>query len=80
MLGNALLPYVAIYNIEDFSLTSYNNTLFFGTLPEQQMSAKMGDEIFIFGGVLNGITRDILVYDTTNDSLKILNKLLQIPL
>jgi len=59
------LSYIVEYNLSTGVFTEHNTT--FNTLddmPEQQMTAVLGDNIFIFGGLLNGITRDIYKFDT----------------
>jgi hypothetical protein len=58
------LPYIVEYNLPESSITFSIDSLFNpGELPDQQMSEVVGDEIFIFGGVINGISQDIYKFN-----------------
>ena len=54
------LSYLVEYNLLRSEITHSIDTVFaLDQLPEQQMSEIVGDDIFIFGGVENGISQDI---------------------
>lgn len=58
------LPYIIEYNLISDQTTFALDTLFISEdLPEQQMSGVINDNIFIFGGVYNGISQDIFRFD-----------------
>ena len=58
------LPYIVKYNLSSKDVTFQLDTLFLtGDLPEQQMSEVIDDDIFIFGGVINGISQDIYKFN-----------------
>ena len=52
--GSSNLPYIAEYNL---NLKSFGFTYIYtaGDVPEQHMTMNIGDNIYIFGGVFNGI-------------------------
>lgn len=64
------LSYIVEYNLITKEFIEHN-TSFNGLedLPEQQMTAVIGDNIFIFGGLVNGISRDIYRFDTVENEL-----------
>ncbi len=63
------LPYIAKYNLIESAITYQSDTIFTsGDLPEQQMSEVIGNDIFIFGGVINGISQDIYKFNIIDSS------------
>lgn len=76
--GNALagtnsehLPYIVEYNLIDSNITYQFDSLFLGDdLPEQQMSEVLNDNIYIFGGVINGVSQDIYKFNTVEKALE----------
>ncbi|MFH1197392.1 MAG: kelch repeat-containing protein [bacterium] len=59
------LPYIAEYNIPQKVFTYVDTLLYSGSkLPEQQMIETIGNDIFIFGGVFNGVLGSIFKYNT----------------
>ncbi|MBK7105395.1 MAG: T9SS type A sorting domain-containing protein [Ignavibacteriae bacterium] len=73
------LAYIVEYNLNESVISFKNDTLFTNEdFPEQQMSEVVGDDIFIFGGVINGISQDIYKYNIIDHSYKKLDiKLLE---
>ncbi|MCB9248131.1 MAG: T9SS type A sorting domain-containing protein [Ignavibacteriales bacterium] len=68
------LPYIVEYNLTGSNFSYQTDTLFAsGDLPEQQMSEVIGNDIFIFGGVINGISQDIFKFNIVDRSYKKLN-------
>ena len=64
------LSYIIEYDIKNDSiLYRLNKYEYAGEFPEQQMSVVYGDDIFIFGGVLNGVLQSILKYNIPTRSL-----------
>ena len=64
------LPYIIEYNLISDTVTYQSDSLFINEdLPEQQMSEVIGDDIFIFGGVTNGISQDIYKFNIVDKSL-----------
>lgn len=60
-----ILPYIVEYDLTDSLITfQLDSLLFTEDLPEQHMSEVIGDDIFIFGGVINGISQDIYKFNT----------------
>jgi hypothetical protein len=63
-------PYIYKYDLRDDIVTNVENEYFaFHKLPEQQMAEIYQDEIYIFGGVFNGISDDIYKYDINDSTL-----------
>ncbi|GJQ62082.1 MAG: hypothetical protein SCALA702_11350 [Melioribacteraceae bacterium] len=64
------LSYIVEYNLVSKEFTEHS-TSFNGLedLPEQQMTAVIDHNIFIFGGLLNGISKDIYRFDTNEKKL-----------
>lgn len=61
------LPYIIEYNFSSDSITFKTDSLFLDQdLPEQQMTVAIGDDIFIFGGVINGISQSIYKFNSTS--------------
>ncbi len=73
------LPYLVEYNLSQSKVTYQTDSLFnSGDLPEQQMSEAIGNDIYIFGGVVNGISQDIYKFNTIDHTYNKLNiKLLE---
>ncbi len=64
--GNDTLPlsYIAEYNIGQASITYTEDSLFNAPpLPYHQMSANLGDDIYIFGGARFGISRRVYKFN-----------------
>lgn len=58
------LAYLTVFNLQESSIEYELDSLYSGfDLPHQQMSAAFGGEIFIFGGVLNGVQNKIYNYN-----------------
>ena len=58
------LSYLVEYNLIQSEITFSIDTVFaLDQLPEQQMSEIIGDNIYIFGGVKNGISQDIYKFN-----------------
>ncbi len=65
--GNDTIPlsYIAEYNIDQASITYTEDSLFNAPpLPYHQMSAILGDDIYIFGGARFGISRRVYKFNT----------------
>lgn len=63
------IPYIIEYGLEDTTISYTTDSLFTdGELPEQQMSAAIGNDIFIFGGVINGVSKDIYKFNVISKS------------
>ncbi|GAB4287514.1 MAG: hypothetical protein Kow0098_04140 [Ignavibacteriaceae bacterium] len=78
--SGAELPYIIEYNVSDRSFTQYQSNLFSTTvLPEQQMTAKLGSDIYIFGGVINGLSDRIFKFDTITKEIVELSVTLSVP-
>ncbi len=78
--NTTLQPYIIEYNIEKSGMTYELDTLpNSSVLPYNQMSAAIGDTIYIFGGIQNTISKDIYKYVTTTHSIEKLNVELKIP-
>lgn len=59
------LSYLVEYDLVNFETTFSIDTVFaLDQLPEQQMSVLVGTDIFIFGGIKNGISQDIHRFNT----------------
>ena len=68
--GTQNLYYIAEYNITEKRVTYQDTLNFFGTeIPDQQMSALNNDDIYIFGGIFNGVSKSIYKLNTLNRSL-----------
>lgn len=73
-IDNQTLPYLLVYSVNNNSFFFYGDSLFLNSvLPEQQMSAMINDDIYVFGGVLNGVLRSISKYNTNTDVFQNLN-------
>lgn len=74
------LSYIIEYDVLQQSITFSDDTSFAGaSLPEQQMAAAIGSDIYIFGGVTNGISNKIYKFSTTTNTLKELKVTLLAP-
>lgn len=71
--------YITGYDLRTKKVVYRSNKIFPGLKPDQQMSAVIGNEIYIFGGVLNGILNSILRFDTVTKELTTLRSTLLIP-
>jgi hypothetical protein len=71
----SVLSYIIEYDIKNDSVIyRLNKDEYSDEYPEQQMSSVYGDNIYIFGGVLNGVLQSILKYNIptrTLDTLEI---------
>ncbi len=71
---NTALPYLFKFNLVQPQLTILENQIFAGRkLPEQQMVATHDQNIYIFGGLINGISREIFKYDVETNQLTVLD-------
>lgn len=74
------VPYLFAYDLSSKQIIYSNDTLFLGgNLPEQQMVANINKDIYIFGGVINGVSKKIYKFDTNNKTFELLNATLGIP-
>lgn len=71
--------YITGYDLRTKEVVYRSSKIFPGLKPDQQMSAVIGNEIYIFGGVLNGILNTILRFDTITKELTTLRATLSIP-
>lgn len=56
---SSMLPYIVEYNISEAQI-SYTSSIHLGVrAPFHQMTARLGNDIFIFGGIYNTISREI---------------------
>ncbi|MFZ1292489.1 MAG: kelch repeat-containing protein [Melioribacteraceae bacterium] len=63
------MAYIIEYNLTESKIINKIDTLFTTEdFPEQQMSEVIGNDIFIFGGVINGISQDIYKYNIVDHS------------
>lgn len=63
-------PYITNYDLSNNVMSTIENQVFANRrLPEQQMVEIFQDEIYIFGGVLNGVSQDIYKYDISDQTL-----------
>ncbi len=63
------LPYVSIFNLISFEIDQELDTLFSTTEPaHHQMAAKVGDKVYIFGGVSHSIENRIYNFDIPSRS------------
>ena len=63
------IPFIVEYDLTQNQVTFQTDSLFnSGDLPEQQMSEVVGNDIFIFGGVVNGISQDIYKFNIVDHS------------
>jgi N-acetylneuraminic acid mutarotase len=59
------LPYIVEYNIPQEKVTYTDTTLYNDVKPILQMSVLVNDEIYIFGGVKYGITKEVFKFNTS---------------
>jgi N-acetylneuraminic acid mutarotase len=72
--------YIVEYRISDGTVTYSDNYVYStGDLPEQQMCARLGDVIYIFGGIVNGVSQKIYAFNTLDHNIQELNIQLMIP-
>lgn len=65
------LPYLVEYDLATGAVSFQENNLYsFDVLPEQQMCAAIGEDIYIFGGVFNGVSQKILKFSTINHTFE----------
>jgi hypothetical protein len=71
------LQYLVKYNIPNATVEDSlpANRGYSDYLPSQQMSALVGDKVYLFGGEYNGILDDILQYDFGKDSIISVSKM-----
>lgn len=60
------LPNIVEYNIPEARITYQSSNHFHAKVPFHQMSALMGNEIILFGGIYNTVTRDINRFNIAN--------------
>lgn len=74
------LPYLVEYDLTTGAVSFQENNLYsFDILPEQQMCAAIGDDIYIFGGVFNGVSQKIFKFSTVNHTFEELPIELPVP-
>lgn len=74
------IPLIAEYDLESRqTIYTFDSTYSVGFNPEQQMAAVIGNDIFIFGGALIGVSRDIYKYNLTDRTLSKINLQLNEP-
>ncbi len=73
-LDSSWFPYIVEYNTLTKSITfELEDSTFGEELPEQQMSAVIGDDIYLFGGVMNGLpSKKIYKFNTVTHEFNIL--------
>ena len=72
--------YISGYNISDSSIVyQSDSTLFAGEFPEQQMAAKIGDKIYLFGGVFFGVSQSAFQFDLATKIFRESKSQLQTP-
>jgi len=59
--------YILVYNIEENTLSTRQDSLFTDQIPYQQMSVFDMGICYLFGGVHFGISKTVYVYDTARD-------------
>ncbi|MBN1638148.1 MAG: T9SS type A sorting domain-containing protein [Ignavibacteriales bacterium] len=70
---DSLLNYIVEYDIATSTVTFKSNFTFNpSNKPFRQMSAMLGDDIYIFGGVITGISKNIYKFNTTEHTLELL--------
>jgi len=71
IIGAQKTPYIVEYSIAGKDIRYQNDSLYSdGDLPEQQMIVKKGNFIYIFGGVINGVSNRIFKFDVTTHSFE----------
>jgi len=74
------LPYLVEYDLATGAVSFQENNLYsFDILPEQQMCALIDDDIYIFGGVFNGVSQKIFKFSTINHTFEELPIVLPVP-
>lgn len=74
------LPYLVEYDLANGSISFQENNLYsLDVLPEQQMCAAIGEDIYIFGGVFNGVSQKIYKFNTINHTFEELPIELPVP-
>ena len=73
-LDSSWFPYIVEYNTLTKSITfELEDSTFGDELPEQQMSTVVGDDIYLFGGVLNGLpSKKIYKFNTLTHEFTVL--------
>ncbi len=66
---NTTLPYIAEFHIPSRSFRFQESTLYSGNGPYQQMSARRGNAIYIFGGVSNNISNKVFRFEPASGKL-----------
>ncbi len=72
------LPYAVEFDIKKQSITVAEEW-FKGVPPYQQSSVKFKNQFFLFGGVRNGVSRDIMTYYVSSHKLETVHPSLQQP-
>ena len=69
--GAQKTPYIVEYSIAERKFRYQNDSLYSeGDLPEQQMIVRKGNYIYIFGGVINGVSNKIFKFDIATRSFE----------
>lgn len=65
--SNANLPYMANFDFQSMGISTIDDTSFTSnTLPVQQMSVAVNDNLFLFGGSFNGVLQDYDIIQLEN--------------
>ncbi len=72
-------PYMFEYNLKKSQVTFSNNSIYNAVFPSQQMSAVLGNYIYIFGGALGVLSNTILRFNISDRSFKVISAELQKP-
>ncbi len=72
-------PYMFEYNLTKSEVTFSDDSIYPAVFPSQQMSAILGNDIYIFGGAISVLTNTILKFNLTDKSFKIISTQLQKP-
>lgn len=68
------IPYIICYNLNSKEIVYQNDSLFSGEqLPIQQMAITLGDNIYIFGGVIFGISDKIFKFNIQSKEFQLIN-------
>ena len=74
------LPYITEYSVsQDTFVYNLDSIYFDGIMPSMQMSALIGTDIYIFGGIYSGILQSITQFNTTTKSYSKLDQELLVP-
>ena len=72
------LPYFFSYDLDSAKIDIQNRTDFIDDLPWQQMSALIGERIYVMGGIFNGVLNSVHYLDISNNSWHKMDKKLSV--